>query len=168
MKSYTEDDNIVANRAVNIAYILSGCFQLACEDMEVYLSKCNSGLKFENRRKINDILKLSKKLQKEIDNLEKMSILCCNEESVYAHDCTLFEYYTLMLKFIQIIGADDKSGLRAWGLYKHLCNFRDSITFPRMRIREVEAFEHTKDLLLQGRYTKEDLHKCIELNTRDV
>ena len=105
-KNYTQEDVTTANRSINIAYIIASCFQNACEDMIEYLKKINSDLKFDNKHQVNIILDLSNKLIKAIDKLEKMSILNCDEDSIYAHDRAKDHYYAILLRSIQIIGAD--------------------------------------------------------------
>ena len=67
---YTKEDVITANRSINIAYIIASCLQQSCEDMNDYLKKVYLDLKFDNRRQLNTVLDLSKKLIKAIDNFD--------------------------------------------------------------------------------------------------
>ena len=167
-KNYTNEDVTTANRGINIAYILASCFQQSCEDMIDYLKKINSDLKFDNKRQVNLILDLSNKLIKAVDKLEQMSILKCDEDSVYAHDCARDHYYAILLRSIQIIGADSYSEVRALYIYNYLKQFKDYVEMPNMRLREDMAFYGVRRRLAEGEINAEAARKCIELKPREV
>lgn len=167
-KNYTNDDVTTANRGINIAYILASCFQQSCEDMIDYLKKINSDLKFDNKRQVNLILDLSNKLIKAIDKLESMSILNCDKDSIYAHDCARDHYYAILLRSIQIMGADSYSEVRALYIYNYLKQFKDYVEMPKMRLREDMAFYGVRRRLAEGEINAEAARKCIELKPREV
>lgn len=167
-QNYTQEDVIIANRSVNIAYILASCFQQSCEDMTEYLNKVNSGLRFNNKRQVNIILDLSNRLVKAIDRLEQMSILNCDEESIYAHDCAKDHYYAILLRSIQIIGADSLSEVRALYIYNYLKQFKDYVDMPKMRLREDMAFYGVRRRLAEGEIDINEARKCLELKPREL
>lgn len=167
-KNYTNEDVTTANRGINIAYILASCFQQSCEDMIDYLKKINSDLKFDNKRQVNLILDLSNKLIKAIDKLESMSILNCDKDSIYAHDCARDHYYAILLRSIQIMGADSYSEVRALYIYNYLKQFKDYVEMPKMRLREDMAFYGVRRRLAEGEINAEAARKCIELKPREV
>ena len=167
-KNYTNEDVTTANRGINIAYILASCFQQSCEDMIDYLKKINSDLKFDNKRQVNLILDLSNKLIKAIDKLESMSILNCDKDSIYAHDCARDHYYAILLRSIQIMGADSYSEVRALYIYNYLKQFKDYVEMPKMRLREDMAFYGVRMRLAEGEINAEAARKCIELKPREV
>ena len=166
--NYTQEDVTTANRSINIAYILAGCLQQSCEDMRQYLTKIKSDLKFDNKRQVNLILDLSNKLIKAVDKLEHMSILKCDEDSVYAHDCARDHYYAIPLRSIQIMGADSYSEVRALYIYNYLKQFKDYVEMPNMRLREDMAFYGVRRRLAEGEINVEAARKCIELKPREV
>ena len=163
--TYTEEDVVMANRQLNIAYIWAGCLQQACEDMDYYLKKINSGLRFENRRVMCEVLGLSKRIQSAIDRLEKISILTCSEEAVYKHDDALFKYYAHLLQLTQVIGSDEYSELRSLYLYNYIKNFEPRITFEKMDIREQIGFYGTRRRLAEGNWNMEEARKCLKLKS---
>lgn len=167
-QNYTQEDVTIANRSINIAYILAGCLQQSCEDMTQYLTKINSDLKFDNKRQVNIILDLSNKLIKAVDKLERMSILKCDEDSVYAHDCARDHYYAILLRSIQIMGADSYSEVRALYIYNYLKQFKDYVEMPKMRLREDMAFYGVRRRLAEGKIDINEARKCLELKPREV
>lgn len=167
-KNYTQEDVTTANRSINIAYILASCFQNACEDMIEYLKKINSDLKFDNKHQVNIILDLSNKLIKAIDKLEKMSILNCDEDSIYAHDCAKDHYYAILLRSIQIMGADRYSEVRALYIYNYLKQFKDYVDMPKMRLREDMAFYGVRRRIAEGKIDIESARTCLELKPRET
>lgn len=160
---YTQDDVLTANRSVNIAYIMAGCLSLACEDMQEYLKKVRSDLKYSNKRQIGIVLELTKRLIKQIDQLEGMSILNCDDDSIYMHDCAQFNYYTILLRCIQVLGADNLTDLRALYLYNHIKRFEDLINLPKIDIREQQAFMGISKKIAHGDFSNDELYTCLKL-----
>lgn len=165
--TYTKEDVTIASRSINIAYILAGCLSQACEDMEEYLKKINSGLRHNNKHQVNIVLNLASNLVKAVDNLEKMSILACDEDSIYAHDCAKDHYYAILLRSIQIMGADHLSEVRALYIYNYLKNFKDKIEMPKMQLREDMAFYGIRRRIAEGKIDINEARKCLELKPRE-
>lgn len=161
--NYTEEDVNIANRSINVAYILAGCLAQACEDMEEYLTKIYSDLQYENKRKVGEILKESKRLSKLVEQLEEMSILKCDDNSVYQHDCAKDHYYAILLRAIQLIGADHLSEVRSLYIYNYLKNFQDLIKMPKMALREHMAFYGVRRRIADGTIDVEEARKCLVL-----
>lgn len=163
---YTQEDIDTANRSINIAYIFASCLAQACEDMNQYLLKINSDLRHDNKHKVNEVLKESTKLIRLLDKLEEISILKCNENSIYAYDCAKDHYYAILLRVIQILGADHLSEVRALYIYNHLKNFKDLIHMPKMETREDMAFFGVRRRLAEGEINLDEAHKCLELKEK--
>lgn len=163
---YTQEDIDTANRSINIAYILAACLAQACEDMNQYLLKINSDLRHDNKHKVKEVLKESIKLIKLLNKLEEISILRCDENSVYAYDCAKDHYYAILLRVIQILGADHLSEVRALYVYNYLKNFKDLIQMPKMEIRESMAFFGVRRRLAEGEINLEEARKCLELKQK--
>lgn len=136
--------------------------------MTQYLTKVKSDLKFDNKRQVNLILDLSKKLISAIDKLEQMSILKCDDDSVYAHDCAKDHYYVILLRSIQIMGADSYSEVRALYIYNYLKQFKDYVEMPKMKLREDMAFYGVRRRIASGEINTEAARKCLELKPREV
>lgn len=164
----THDDVTIANRGINIAYILASCFKQSCEDMINYLNKINSSLRFDNKRQVNLILDLSNRLVKAIDKLEQMSILNCDEDSIYSYDCAKDYYYAILLRSIQIIGADRLSDVRALYVYNYLKQFKDYVEMPKMGIMEDIAFYGVRMRIANGEIDIKEARKCLELKQRET
>ena len=165
---YTKEDVITANRSINIAYIIASCLQQSCEDMNDYLKKVYLDLKFDNRRQLNTVLDLSKKLIKAIDKLEQLSILKCDDDSVYAHDCARDHYYAILLKSIELIGADKLSEVRALYIYNLLDKFNEYVEMPKMSTREEMAFYGVRRRIAEGKIDIESARTCLELKPRET
>lgn len=164
--SYTQEDVNTANRSINIAYILAACLSQACEDMNQYLLKINSDLRYDNKHKVNEVLKESSKLVKLLDQLEDISILKCDSDSLYAYDCAKDHYYAILLRIIQVVGADHLSEVRALYVYNYLKNFKDLIQMPQMDLRESMAFFGVRRRMAEGEINLEEARKCLELKPR--
>lgn len=163
---YTQEDIDTANRSINIAYIFAACLAQACEDMNQYLLKINSDLRHDNKHKVNEVLRESSKLIRLLDNLEQISILKCDENSIYAYDCAKDHYYAILLRVIQILGADHLSEVRALYIYNHLKNFKDLLQMPKMDIIEDMAFFGVRRRLAEGEINLEEARKCLELKEK--
>jgi hypothetical protein len=155
----------IVNRRINIAYILAGCFSLACEDMFNGLEEVKSDLNQENKKLVKELMNTSKRVQYLVNRLDENSILKkdITEDTLYLHDDAVFKYYATLIKIIQISGSDYLTPVRLTKVYDILCTMRDKINMGKSQNLEHMAFKRTRLDILQGKYKKEEVRTCIEM-----
>lgn len=158
-----DSDVLMANLQTNLAYIFAGCLQQACEDMDKYLKKVSSDLRFDNKRAINKVLDISKKLQSYIDDLEKLSILTCSDEYKYNHYDAVFKYYVIIMNIAQLAGSDDKAEIRLLMINNLIKKFETNTSFEILPLRDRMAFNVTRNDISNGKWDKEILRTCLKV-----
>jgi len=157
-----KDEVSIANRYVNLTYLLAGCLQNSCNTMNSKLIKVGQGLKQNNKHLLKLVIDTSHRLQSLIEQLAKISILTCDDETQYTHEDAVSKYYALMMNMVSIVGSDKYSELRAYYLYNYLEKvFEHQDIFDDSIVKDI-AFYGTKQRIANGDYTDEELRTCLK------
>lgn len=157
-----ENEVTLANRYLNLTYIIAGCLQNSCSNMDKYLTRVGQCLRYDNKHLLKSVISTSHRLQSIIGQLEKISILTCDDDTIYAHDDAVHKYYAILMKVVSIVGSDRFSELRAYHLYNFLDKvFEKQLDFKN-EILDSIAFYGTRQRIAGGAYTEEEL-KCLKI-----
>ena len=159
-----QDENVrITNRYLNLTYIMAGCLQNSCNNMNEFMVKVGHDLRHDNKHLLKLVISTSKRLQSLIEQLAKISILTCDDETIYVHEDAVCKYYALMMRLVSIIGSDKYSELRSYYLYKHLTDtFEQNLDFKNGTLENI-AFYGTKQRIADGTYTDDELHSCLKV-----
>lgn len=158
------EDLVIANRHINLAYIFAGCMGKACEDMNTMLKKIAQDLRHDNKYQVNRILKISESLVKEIDKLHDISVFKqCSDEDQYVFENDVYQYYVLLMNLIEIAGADNCAELRIYALNNFLKTIEHKIEFPLIKQRESMAFFGTNIRIENGEWSDKDLEDNLKI-----
>ena len=152
----------MGNRQVNITYILCGCLESSFDDMEKLLEFNRQGLRFNNKRLMNELVSLSKRFRHLIDELQKQSILTLSDGTIYSHDVSIDIFYSMMMKFIMLTGVDDKYDFRAYSIWRILDQYQNQIDFPKRFIRDHMAWSYIEKEIGRGALSVDDMKTLLQ------
>ena len=167
-KLYKTFHEEICNRHVNLVYMLAGVLQQAFEDMEKYLNFTQSGLRFENKRTLNDIRDLSKRFRRDVDALQEASFLKLDDDQQCSHEDAIHKVYTLLLRISEITGTKDEAfKIRMYLIYLRLKNnYHGEFIFPTRELQESMAFGEDIKNLNDGTYTQGMIDKAFEMDLK--
>lgn len=152
---------VVANRQINLTYIIAGCLSHAFDDMQDYLKRSASDLNQENKICIIEMIKLCKRFMYYYERLRKSSVTTLTEEHMYYHNDAIDKYYSLLMTLITRIGSDDDSDLRGYALLLELTKFPQRIKFPREDFINRIAWQGNINHIDENNISPEDLYKLL-------
>ena len=152
---------VIGNRQVNITYILCGCLENSFDDMIRLLELSNQDLRFNNKKLMNELIKLSKRFRFLVDELQKSSVLTLTDGTIYSHDVSLSIFYSLMMKFVMLTGVDEYYDFRAYKIFELLSKYKNQIEFPHCKVKDSQAWDFIKRQIANGEISESELKTLL-------
>lgn len=141
----TEDKAIinarkVANRKLNLAYILAGAAAQSFEIAEKAMDWASLELIQSNKQIVKEIRRTLNKLIWLVEELNKKSVLTMNEIDSPKFEDTLHIYFALFIQMVSKAGFDEVSLYRLYNIYRLLDKYKDLTDFTFKDVKEDIAF----------------------------
>lgn len=134
-----------ANRKVNLTYLIAGAYVQALEITNQAMDWSSLELVFRDKKLTKEIQQLSKRLMYLIDELQKGSVLCMEEDDTLVHEDTLHMFFALFMAIVDRAGIDEFSDLRLLNMYNIITSYKSNVKFNFMKLKEKIAFQYLHD-----------------------
>lgn len=161
--------DIVANRQINLTYIIAGCLAHAFDDMQDYLRRSASELNHENKHCILEMIKLCSRYNYLYERLRRISVTNLDDQLMFYHNDAIDKYYSLLITLVTRIGTDDKSDLRGYALMNEISKFPERLTFPnKEKLVDKLAWQGTINHVESEGISDEYLNSLLTIDTHET
>lgn len=135
-----DHSKLMANRKLNLAYILAGAAAQGFELAEKAMDWASLDLVQSNKQIVKEINRTLNKLIWLVEELNRKSVLTMNEVDSSKFEDTLHIYFVLFMQIIDKAGLDELSLYRLYNIYHLLDKYKSLMNYPFKGIKEDMAF----------------------------
>lgn len=136
----TSFSKVMANRKLNLAYILAGAAAQGFEQAEKAMEWASLDLVQSNKQIVKEIKRTLNKLIWLVEELNRKSVLTMDEIDSSKFEDTLHIYFALFMQIIDKAGLDELSLYRLYNIYNLLDKYKGMMNYPFKGVKEDMAF----------------------------